>query len=190
MLIIIAGSYQLFASENRKMKKNEYQLSVTTQGPLYPPSEVMDENGNFVVVGMINQMNDGVIETTWGAAIVSSESELPKFGLKAPYKIVKKLTPKDLGSYGDTPLYTLPLPLPCNNYGMLFAPTQRPDANDLKRKSLPLHDAVPDFCHEHSRQNESPITLNNWMKAKGVLTVNIMSNKCDAKFSIKMSGLV
>jgi len=44
-----------------------FSLAVTTQGPLYPPSEIMDKDGNFIVVGRIPKA-DGTIP--WGGAIV------------------------------------------------------------------------------------------------------------------------
>lgn len=54
------------------MQTQTYQLSLTTQGPLYPPSEVMDENGNFIVIGAISHLNSaGGCKTQWGCAIVS-----------------------------------------------------------------------------------------------------------------------
>ena len=59
-----------------QVMKRQYVLTVTTQGPLYPPSEVWDQEGNFVVIGMINKRNgDNHVSPTWGAAIVSPQSE-------------------------------------------------------------------------------------------------------------------
>ncbi|QUM82407.1 hypothetical protein HWV01_20045 [Moritella sp. 5] len=171
--------------------KRQYALRVTTQGPLYPPSEVWDQEGNFVVIGMINKrIGDHQVSATWGAAIVSPHSELPHFGSLAEYDIVSELDLTDLGEYGDQPLYTLPLPLPCNNYEMCFAPQQNADSKDVIRASLPLHDAVPDFELEHSRQNAQPITLNQWVKAEGHLTVEALGNQRDAKFSIRFKHLI
>jgi len=55
-----------------------YDLSVTTQGPLYPPSEIMDENGDFVVIGRVNRPGpDGGTVSEWGSAVVSASSPLP-----------------------------------------------------------------------------------------------------------------
>ena len=174
-----------------QVMKRQYVLTVTTQGPLYPPSEVWDQEGNFVVIGMINKRNgDNHVSPTWGAAIVSPQSELPHFGSLAEYDIVSDLDLTDLGEYGDRPLYTLPLPLPCNNYEMLFAPQQKADSKDIIRDSLPLHDAVPDFEPEHSRQNPQPITLNQWIKAEGCLVVETLNNQHDARFSINFKHLI
>ncbi|MFD7835690.1 hypothetical protein ACFV5L_10945, partial [Streptomyces sp. NPDC059761] len=47
-----AGPPAGLATPNRT---ETYELALTTQGPLYPPSEVMDGEGNFVVVGMVNR---------------------------------------------------------------------------------------------------------------------------------------
>jgi hypothetical protein len=167
-----------------------YELSLTTQGPLYPPSEVMDSDGNFVVIGMINRLIENDLVTSWGAAVVSTESTLPAFGDRAEYEIVNDLNLEKLGEYGDRPLYSLPLPLPCNNYKMHFAPEQRPDANDVRRKSLPLHDAVPDFEVEHSRQNSKAIKLKDWITAEGVLNVKILPGGRDATFTLSLKKLI
>ncbi len=167
-----------------------YELSLTTQGPLYPPSEVMDRDGNFVVIGMVNRLIEGDLVTSWGAAVVSPKSKLPHFGGRAEYDIINELSLENLGEYGDHPLHTLPLPLPCNNYKMHFAPDQRPDANDIRRKSLPLHDAVPDFKAEHSRQNAKAITLRDWINAEGILRVKTLSNERDATFTLNLKKLI
>lgn len=63
--------------------RRSYQLSATTQGPLYPPSEVMDAEGNFVVVGQIP--NDSGV--SWSGAIVAPETPVPEFGEIKPYRI-------------------------------------------------------------------------------------------------------
>ena len=39
------------------MKHFKANLSITTQGPTYPPSEIMDEDENFIVIGKINDQN-------------------------------------------------------------------------------------------------------------------------------------
>ena len=112
-----------------------YELSLTTQGPLYPPSEVMDADGNFVVVGMINRTTrDGAIRPEWGAAVVSPDSPLPEFGGLAPYTVVRELDTAPDGADKDIVLHTLPLPLPCNNYPMVFAPEQLPEAERVSAR--------------------------------------------------------
>jgi len=170
--------------------KRIYDLSVTTQGPLYPPSEIMDEEGNFVVVGNINTSENGVVKPQWGAAIVSASSPLPEFGQIAPYQIVRPFDETQLGDEGDMVLHTLPLPLPCNNYNMLFAPEQAPHAHDMRRSCQPLHDAVPDLQPEHTRQYTQAITLSMWLKAQGQLEVTRLPNGQDVKFEVTMRHLV
>nr|WP_297458832.1 hypothetical protein [uncultured Halomonas sp.] len=101
-----------------------YSLSVTTQGPLYPPSEIMDQDGNFVVIGRIP---GGEEPAPWAAAIVSGNTSPPHFGEQGEYEIVRLLDLEALAADTNTVLHTLPLPLPANNYRMLFAPEQRGD---------------------------------------------------------------
>ncbi len=168
-----------------------FALSLTTQGPTYPPSEIMDEHGDFVVIGRINRINKGLVSSEWGAAIVSPQSKIPLFGKQAPYIIKNEFCVEKLDDLADKVLYTLPLPLPCNNYHMIFAPDQNPAANKVARESLPLHQAfIPDFKEEYGRKINAPITLGDWVKAKGECTVGIsMDRKC-ACFEFNFTGLI
>ena len=170
--------------------KHQYPLSLTTQGPLYPPSEIMDNNGNFIVIGLINRIVEDKTVPKWGAAIVSPKSELPEFGQLAAYSIIKELDLDCLGADEDKILQTLPLPLPCNNYNMIFAPKQYKNANEDIRPSLPLHDAILDYEYEHSRQNVGPIRLGDWIKAEGMLDVEICNDGQDAIFEFHMNSLI
>ncbi len=170
--------------------KKVYDLSVTTQGPLFPPSEIMDEDGNFVVVGYVLSGSSTEVETNWQAAIVSPDSDVPPFGSVTPYKILRYLDLDNLGQYGSSPLYTLPLPIPCNNYNMVFAPHQCPNANSDHRNSLPLHQAVPDIEPHHSRQYESPITLEKWLEAKGTLELEQLQGGEYVTFDFEFKNLV
>ncbi|ADZ93280.1 hypothetical protein GV054_20595 [Marinomonas mediterranea] len=164
-----------------------FTMDLTTQGPFYPPSELMDNDGNFVVIGKIIG-GDGSIR--WGAATVSSDSEVPPFGQVAPYKIVKHLTLEEV-KQSQTVLHTLPLPLPCNNYPMVFAPEQVPNAPDIKRPSLPLHLAhIPDIRPEDGRKVTAPITLQQWCQAHGTMRVRIPESQTEARFDFDFSGMI
>jgi hypothetical protein len=118
-----------------------YNLSLTTQGPAYPPSEVMNKDGQFIVIGRINKREaDGRISSEWGRAIVSSDSPIPEFGDNLPYIIIRELPDKLSSEDKAIILYTLNLPLPCNNYSMVFAPEQFQDANKIVRPSYAFHE--------------------------------------------------
>ena len=77
------------------------ELPNTTQGPPWPPSEVMDADGNFIVVGfLLTEVAPGVVAPISGAAIVSKDTVPPLrpdgtedvsnwFG--APYQILRHL---------------------------------------------------------------------------------------------------
>src|SRR3989338_7844248 len=122
------------------MTSKIYDLVVTTQGPTYPPSEVMNKDGNFIVIGRLNLLNnEGAFYQEWGGAIVSTNSPLPKFGENLPYDIVKTFNWKDITPEDDCVLYTLPLPLPCNNYPMTFAPEQNPLDNYCKEVAMAVY---------------------------------------------------
>jgi hypothetical protein len=61
-------------------------LSVTTQGPLYPPSEIMNADGDFIVVGRIARA-DGSLP--WKGAIVSGKTEAPEFNQTGVYDVLR-----------------------------------------------------------------------------------------------------
>ena len=173
------------------IKERSYNLSVTTQGPTYPPSEIMDQNGNFIVIGKLNmQDNVGEFYQEWDAAIVSDKSQLPSFGQNIPYDIIRSLDLNNLGNDSNMVLYTLPLPLPCNNYNIEFAPDQRP-VFKKNRPSYPLHLApIPDIRECDGRKLTKPITLGDWINAKGVLEVKVLENKKSAIFNFEFHNLI
>lgn len=167
--------------------RKTYNLYATTQGPIYPPAEVMDGQGNFVVIGMIPEENG----FSWGSAIVSPKSPLPPFGSVAPYNILKRIENMTREEKSEIILYTLPLPIPMNNYGMIFAPEQCPNTNSEIRKSLPLHDGyISDFRASDGKREIRPITLADWLDAEGVLNVELTDNKRQALFSFSFRKLV
>ncbi|MET7570702.1 hypothetical protein ABZT04_19710 [Streptomyces sp. NPDC005492] len=174
------------------MTTRTYELSLTTQGPTYPPSEVMNADGDFVVVGRVNRPGpDGSVRSEWGSAIVSPESELPPHGQNAPYRIVRELSAELSPADRDMVLYTLPLPLPCNNYPMLFAPDQCPQAHLVRRPSYPFHEVpIPDLRPEDGRRVTEPVTLGQWAQAQGWLEVATVNGEHDAEFRFEFSGLI
>lgn len=169
-----------------------YELSVTTQGPLYPPSEVMDPEGNFIVIGAINDEGpDETVDTAWGAAIVAADSPVPDFGSRAPYRILKRFGDELPEGLADTVLHTLPIPLPCNNYQMLFAPDQYPGARSESRGSYAFHETpIPDAEHAHGRALRRPVTLGDWVQAKGELVVSLEEDGEAARFAFTFEKLV
>lgn len=165
--------------------KHTSNLKLTTQGPPYPPSEIMDEEGNFIVIGNVIQED---LTMKWGAAIVSARSPVPEFGKLLPYKVVRYLSSDELAS-SDAVLYTVSLPLACNNYPCVFAPEQLPHAHSIVRPSLPLHEAyIPDYRPIDGRKITSPITLGQWCKARGTMTVEVADGYAD--FSFEFEGMI
>lgn len=161
-------------------------LSVTTQGPLYPPSEVMNSDGDFIVVGRVNRQGpDGRVTAPWGAAIVSPKSPVPPFGQHQPYRIVRELSPAD----HDMVLYTLPVPLPCNSYPMVFAPEQ--DAGQPHRPSYPFHEMpIPDLRLADGPKVTEPITLGQWLQAEGTIEVRVAPDRKRATFRFELANLI
>lgn len=170
-----------------ELSSQKYYLAATTQGPLNPPAEVMDEKGNFVVVGMVPG-EDGL---EWRSVIVAADSSLPAFGEMAPYKILHDIEGMSKEELKDVILHTLPLPVPLNNYGMLFAPEQRPQANTETRPSLPLHDGyIADYRSSDGKRQISPVTLADWLRAEGMLEVFLSEDRKRALFKFSFRHLV
>ncbi|MEU0437289.1 hypothetical protein ABZ153_37940 [Streptomyces sp. NPDC006290] len=169
-----------------------YELSVTTQGPLYPPSEVMDPDGNFVVIGYVNREAAGGGATShWGSAIVAADSVLPELGGKAPYRIVRELGPQLSAADENLVLHTLPLPLPCTNYPEVFAPDQLPDPFSVVRPSYAFHEVpLADLRPEDGPKVTEPITLGQWVQAAGNVRVTLADGGRAADFHCEFTGLL
>jgi hypothetical protein len=183
--------------------KKEYDLVLTTQGPTYPPSEIMDKDGNFVVIGRINTTVNTAknvgrtygahgASSKWGGAIVSQKSKVPTFGENYPYDIVREFDVNNLSvEDSNMVLHTLPVPLPCNNYPMIFAPEQKQFEDMRERPSYPLHrPVIKDFRVEDGWKINDPITLGTWVKAQGILSVELSDDATEAIFNIKCTGLI
>lgn len=163
-------------------------LSVTTQGPLYPPSEIMNNEGDFIVIGRIPRP-DGT--QPWCGAIVSGKTVAPPFNEAGAHAVLRWIDMEDIDEMAELVLHTLPLPLPANNYRMLFAPEHRPQALDEQRASFPLHEApVPDLREEDGRRQRLPITLGQWLQASGTLCVTVAEDGRSALFNLVCEQLV
>ncbi len=164
-----------------------YTLDPTTQGPLFPPSEVVDADGNFIVVGAVARPG-GV---GWGRALVARDTPVPPFGTVIPHRILTELHDPLTADEAATVLHTLPLPLPANNYPMRFAPEQAPDANSHQAPSYPFHAApIPDLRPEHGRRLQEPVTLGAWLAARGDLTVTLAEDRRSAEFAFAFEKLI
>jgi len=97
----------------------EVELSPTTQGPLWPPSEVMDQNGDFILIGglILKEVAPGRITPVANrtGVIVSKDTKPPlNDGLEdfsnpfgAPYGIIRELDLSLSGADWDVIPYTL-----------------------------------------------------------------------------------
>ncbi|PTW62031.1 hypothetical protein C8N35_10163 [Breoghania corrubedonensis] len=184
-----------------------YELALTTQGPTYPPSELMNEDGDFVVIGRINRgraadKGEGPVDieihhahgtaAEWGAAIVAADSPVPPFGDNAPYRIRRELDLDNLTREDAAmALCTLPIPLPTNNYTIRFAPDQASAHAMRARPSYPLHAVpIPDLRPEDGLQRQTPITLGEWIAARGNLQVTVDGDGSSALFEMDCTGLI
>lgn len=169
----------------------QYTLSVTTQGPSYPPSEVMNKDGDFIVIGKLNLPDDeGGCLQQWGAALVSQHSAVPNFGDNLPYDIIRFIDCDSLSAEDDSELYTLPLPLPCNNYPMQFAPQQTPATNH-QQCSYAFHQfPIPDLRQQDGRKLKQAVHLSEWIKAQGAVSVSVSNDKQSASFNFEFRHLI
>ncbi|MFD3706856.1 hypothetical protein ACFWUP_27275 [Nocardia sp. NPDC058658] len=174
------------------MVKRLYDLTPTTQGPLYPPSEIVDAAGDFIVVGFLNEAGpDGSVVRRWGRAVVAADTPLPTFGESLPYKVIHELPEELSAEDSDLVLHTLPLPLPANNYPIVFAPDQLPAAATVTRPSYPFHEVpIPDLRPEDGRKLTAPVTLGDWLKARGTVEVSITDDDRNAHFAFELAGLI
>lgn len=165
---------------------SKFQLTPTTQGPLYPPSEIVDKNGDFVVVGNIIREDKAI---SWGMAIVSKNSTVPKFGEISAYSVKEELNDISEEKLSEIELFTLPLPLPLNNYPMVFAPEQCANAAQIHRPSLPLNKGyIYDYRESDGRRKLPKIVLSDWLKAEG--SVDINTDGFSARFDFSFKNLV
>ncbi|MFF0634833.1 hypothetical protein ACFYTS_20255 [Nocardia sp. NPDC004151] len=175
------------------MVTKRYELTPTTQGPLYPPSEVLDADGDFIVVGYLTVPGTGgAVTRRWGRAIVAADTPVPAFGESAAYTIVRELPDELSAEDAAGVLHTLPLPLPANNYPVVFAPDQLPEAASVTRPSYPFHETpIPDFRPEDGRKLTGPVTLGDWLRARGTLDVTVdLDDARQAEFRFEFTGLI
>ncbi|VAW95258.1 hypothetical protein MNBD_GAMMA21-1430 [hydrothermal vent metagenome] len=111
----------------------EYETSETltltnsTQGPLWPPSEYTDENGDFILVGnVIKEVAPGVNGLVWEAVLVSKETIPPlnENGVEdfsnpvgAAYNVIRKLDLSTGSPDLDMVLYSLSFGPYSGNFG-------------------------------------------------------------------------
>ncbi len=103
-------------------------LPLSTQGPLWPPGEFVDENGDFVVIGnAVKEVAPGVIGMVPGQAILVSKDTVPPLDengvedfrnpFAAPYNIIKELDLSPGSPDNDIVLYTNSYGPPSGNFG-------------------------------------------------------------------------
>ncbi|NOU51028.1 hypothetical protein HG263_10835 [Pseudoalteromonas sp. JBTF-M23] len=121
VLIVTLFSVSLLATPLPKAPSIRIDIPNTTQGPFWPPSAVVDEDGNYIVVGtlLVKQASGEVVPVPSQAAIVSKHTVPPldengredfTNPFAAEYKVIRHL---DL-SAGSADLQ---LPLYANSYG-------------------------------------------------------------------------
>jgi len=107
------GHHREKAKNNIKIIK----LPNATQAPFWPPAEVVDKDGNFVVVGNVLRRSDnGSVRFETGAALVSANTTPPVDAdgvedfsnpLGAPYEIIRELDLSPHSSDRDIELFTV-----------------------------------------------------------------------------------
>lgn len=102
LMYSVGASADADADAERRGPGVHMNLVATTQGPLWPPSESSDENGDYVLVGnILTDIGGGQVVPLPGAAIVSRENTVPPLDqngmedfsnqLGAPYVVERHL---------------------------------------------------------------------------------------------------
>lgn len=116
---------------------------------------------------------------------------MPGFGVNLPYQIAHELAPELAPEDAALVLHTLPLPLPCNNYPMLFAPEQCPGAAAMRKPSYPFHQVpIPNLRESDGLKLRRPVTLGQWVAARGRLRVSLTEDERSARFDFSFTGLI
>jgi len=131
---IALGSVSVNATDDYyskiKYKKNNFKLikiANSTQAPIWPPAEVVDKDGNFVIVGTVLRKNeDGGVSPTIGSAIVSkntvpplNEQGIEDFSnpLGAHHDVIRELDLSEGSADRDIELYSLSFGPARGNFG-------------------------------------------------------------------------
>lgn len=168
-----------------ELRSQKYRLAATTQGPLYPLRRSWTGR---VILSWLAWCQDNGLQ--WRSVIVSPDSPLPAFGEVAPYNILCDLKKMTQDALKDIILHTLPLPIPMNNYRMIFSPEQRPQANNEIRPGLPLHEGyIADYRSSDGKREIEPVTLAAWLEAEGTFEVTLSEDKKRASSRFRSGAL-
>lgn len=108
--------------------KMSMDLPITTQGPYWPPSAIMNKNGDFVVVGtLLRTDKNGKVYPDYNAAAIVSKDTTPPLDQQgvedfsnpfgAPYSIIRELDISKDSSDLDIELYTSSFGPSIGNFG-------------------------------------------------------------------------
>ena len=88
-------------------------------------------------------------------------------------------------------LCTLPLPLPVCNYPIVFAPSQLPHPEAVVRESIPFHQVKPpDYRQMDGLREMKPVTLRDWIEARGHLSITVTRGGRAARFEMEFHNLI
>jgi hypothetical protein len=104
------------------------RLPNTTQGPLWPPSELVDRDGNFIVVGQVlTEVAPGVVVPVPSSAALVSKDTVPPLDatgkedfsnpLGAPHRVLRRLDLRPGGKDLKMELYAASFGPPAGNFG-------------------------------------------------------------------------
>ncbi|MGR9014276.1 MAG: hypothetical protein ACU83U_11580 [Gammaproteobacteria bacterium] len=182
LIIAISSAVNVSADNDKiyKSKSIELKLTNSTQGPLWPPSEYADKDGDFVLVGnVLKQMPNNQIGMEWDAVIVSKDTVPPLnsageedfsnfFG--STYTVVRKLDLSPNSPDLNMELYSLSFGPYSGNFG------GGPRIPKLGNSTYNLNGSEPScpeifpaskFQAEHYTRDSFPIELNPVMGFQG-----------------------
>jgi hypothetical protein len=136
------------------------QLPNTTQGPFWPPSEILNKDGNFILVGQVmTQISPGTFLPVPNQAVLVSKDTVPpldKNGVEDPsnwfgaaYKVVRPLDLSPASADLDTILYS-------DSFGPVVGPHGRapriPRAGDSRYNLNGDYEACPEVFPSESQK--------------------------------------
>lgn len=129
-------------------------LPNSTQGPPWPPSEIVDENGDFIVVGLLLEEHDGVIEGVPTPGAIVSKHTVPPLDangvedftnpFSVPYDVSKVLDLSPGSPDNDIVLHTASFGPPIGDFGgVMRIPQEGENQYNLNGFGFPCQELFP-----------------------------------------------
>lgn len=152
-LALLGLALQAAADDRDHAPSIRLDLPISTQGPLWPPAEVVDEDGNFLTVGIALFTANGFPGFPFfGQAVIVSKDTVPPLDengnrilndwFQAPHQVIRPLDLRPGSADRDIPLWSLSLG-PSEEPGIPRVPAVGDSAWNLYTDGYPCKDLFP-----------------------------------------------